>query len=653
MQEIFVAAWQAELANYPLLILQAAALLGILSVTLLLSRTPTDRVESRTLLYGSVFGITSFALIALASQFFNLPSKPYLSSDLLFLGGLLGGWKGGAITLASTISARLIFGGFNQVEAFLLDMSITAAGGIVAHSVYRKKPIKQFGWREVLKIWSARMACSIFSSSAIFALKLVPPRVSAHVTALQVFGFSTSLLILVCVVALLRADAQIRDSYLQRMQMYRTDLLSGLPNRRALSEYLEAILKRDRSQHVLLTFEIGNLKEMVRILGHDWTDKFWSHLARQLMEQESLKLTSNEKSKCFQLSDLALAFVVKETSVSQIENCQLVPRLYADIMEHLQVAGGHYSNVQLRCGVTNVRTADDANASSVLRNISLALQSSNQQIRYFHDSFSAQADKDAKVHELIIGWIRNVNPPMNYQPKFNLETRAICGAEALLRAHSSEGLPLSPLYVLDVATRYQLLLKLEWCTVEMVIREIAHCMTKGFHTPLSVNISAASITVPDFGDRILDRLNRYRVPFEMLSIEITESGHVPDINTVKENIHKLNSAGVGLSLDDFGAGYSTLTTLAKIPFNEVKIDYAMVSMIEQPRMNKAIGLALESATRYGATLVAEGVETETQLDILVKMGIKFGQGYLFSKAVPINDLIELSRQEKMCNSMCQ
>lgn len=641
-----MAAWQAELANYPLLILQAAALLGILSITLLLSRTPTERVESRTLLYGSVFGITSFALIALSSQFFNLPSKPYLSSDLLFLGGLLGGWRGGTITLALTISARLIFGGFNQVEAFLLDMSITTAGGIIAHSVHSKKPLMQFGWKEVLKIWSARMACSMFSSGIIFLLKLVPPKVSAHVTALQIVGFSTSLFILGCVIALLRVDAHIRDSYFQRMKMYRTDLLSGLPNRRALSEYLETILHKNQSQHVLLTFEVGNLKEMVRILGHDWTDKFWGHLASQLTNQETLKMTSNEKSNCFQLSDLALAFVVQETCVAQIENCQLVPRLYADVMEHLQVAGGPYSNVQLRCGVTNVRTADDANASSVLRNISLALQSSNQQIRYFHDSFSAQADKDAKVHELIIGWIRNINPPLNYQPKFNLETRVICGAEALLRAHSAEGLPLSPLYVLDVATRYQLLLKLEWCTVEMVIRELAQCMAKGFHTPLSVNISAASITVPDFGERILDRLDRYRVPSEMLSIEIIESGQVPDIDTVKENIHKLNSAGVGLSLDDFGAGYSTLTTLAKIPFDEVKIDYAMVSMIEQPRMNKAIGLALESATRYGARLVAEGVETETQLEILVKMGIKFGQGYLFSKAVSMNDLIELSRLEK-------
>ena len=111
------------------------------------------------------------------------------------------------------------------------------------------------------------MACSMFSSGVIFLLKLVPPKVSAHVTALQIVGFSTSLFILGCVIALLRVDAHIRDSYFQRMKMYRTDLLSGLPNRRALSEYLETILHKNQSQHVLLTFEVGNFKEMVRILG--------------------------------------------------------------------------------------------------------------------------------------------------------------------------------------------------------------------------------------------------------------------------------------------------------------------------------------------------------------------------------------------------
>jgi len=237
VQEFFIAAWRAEFANYPLLILQAAALLGILSIALLLSRTPTERFESRTLLYGCIFGATSFSLIALASQFFNLPSKPYLSSDLLFLGGLLGGWKGGAITLAMTILGRLIFGGVNQVEAFLLDMSITAAGGVAAHLIYRKKAIKDFGWSDVLKIWGTRMACSLFSSAIIFALELVPPKISIHVTTLQIFGFSTSLFILGSVIALLRSDALVRESYFQRMQMYRTDLLSGLPNRRALSEY--------------------------------------------------------------------------------------------------------------------------------------------------------------------------------------------------------------------------------------------------------------------------------------------------------------------------------------------------------------------------------------------------------------------------------
>ena len=134
-------------------------------------------------------------------------------------------------------------------------------------------------------------------------------------------------------------------------------------------------------------------------------------------------------------------------------------------------------------------------------------------------------------------------------------------------------------------------------------------------------------------------------PPQLLYVEIAKDGHVPDVETVRTNIAVLQGAGVGLSLDDFGTGYSALTTLATIPFTEVKIDHSMISRIDQPRMREAVSLALESATRYNATLVAEGVETEDQSTLLLEMGVLVGRGYLFSKAVPMETLIQISRHD--------
>lgn len=128
------------------------------------------------------------------------------------------------------------------------------------------------------------------------------------------------------------------------------------------------------------------------------------------------------------------------------------------------------------------------------------------------------------------------------------------------------------------------------------------------------------------------------VPAHRLSIEVTEMSRIPAIDIVQQNFDRLSEAGVRLALDDFGTGYAALTLLARFPFEEVKIDHWMTSRLEQSRFREAIALAFESAERYGATLVTEGIETEEQSRLLMQMGIRFGQGYLYSPAVPLERL---------------
>ncbi|MDB5851273.1 MAG: hypothetical protein JWP29_5025, partial [Rhodoferax sp.] len=183
----------------------------------------------------------------------------------------------------------------------------------------------------------------------------------------------------------------------------------------------------------------------------------------------------------------------------------------------------------------------------------------------------------------------------------------------------------------------------EWCTIETVVRAIDRGLRAGRPLPLAVNVSAASVTVPGFGLRLLALLRATGTPCRMLAVEITETSPVPDIETVSESLFALHAAGVRLSLDDFGTGYSALSMLAKFPFNEVKIDYSMVARLDQPRMQAAVSLAYESARRYSATLVAEGVETQVQVDTLLGLGITRGQGYFFARAMALDDLLASER----------
>ncbi|SEF26896.1 EAL domain-containing protein [Variovorax sp. NFACC27] len=644
MWEFVLSVWKVEVANYPILLMQAAALLGVFSLVLMVSKSSEAMLHSRATFYGWTVGLTGFVLLGMAFQLMNLPSKPYLGSDLLFLSGMLGGLRGGAIGWTLIVGARLLFGGTHQAAAFLLDMTLMVGGGIFMHYRLGRRPITSFGWRDIGSAWLVRVAFTMLSISLIYAFQLVPPMVNARVLVLHALSSGLSLMIIACVLALLRSDARERESRARAFAASHTNLLTGLPNRRALGELLERLLAADGRQHVLMTFQVANLAEMARALGHDWTDHLWAQLSVALTQGQASQLVEAFHPLCFQLNDLSLTVVLQDTSLEWMEQQQLASKVQAEAVAALRATHAAYVSLQLRIGVSNVRMNSQANAASILRDLNFALQSNEQMVRYFHESFAEQADKDEDVRRLLIDWIRTASPPMQYQPKFHLLTRHVCGAEALLRAHPVNGNLLPPPYVIEIATRHQLLSQFEWCTLEVVGRDIQRCLAAGCPIPLSVNISATTLTLPLFGDRVLSFLELLHVPPRLLYVEITESGHVPDVETVRTNIAVLQGAGVGLSLDDFGTGYSALTTLATIPFTEVKIDHSMISRIDQPRMREAVSLALESATRYNATLVAEGVETEDQSTLLLEMGVLFGQGYLFSRAVPMDDLIRMARR---------
>lgn len=156
-----------------------------------------------------------------------------------------------------------------------------------------------------------------------------------------------------------------------------------------------------------------------------------------------------------------------------------------------------------------------------------------------------------------------------------------------------------------------------------------------------MNVSSSTLSDANFAVLLIQRLKEAGLPGARLTLELTESTLLQDTQQVAHNMLLLKDHGVGLSLDDFGTGYSALSILAKYPFSEVKIDHSMISLLHYERMRTAVSIAQESARLYQATLTAEGVETQEQIDILQSIGIRCAQGYIFSPAVPLAELIEL------------
>ncbi|CDN91260.1 EAL domain-containing protein [Agrobacterium tumefaciens] len=638
MMELIATQAAASAAELPFLLLQAAAVVGMVSVLILLRRDIALDDARYKIYYGIVFGAAGFLLTLLVSEFIKLPSKPYIRSDLLFLAGVLGSWQGGLISLTLISAGRFLFGGPALFGAAFLDMSIISAFGIMMYGWMRRRSLTELGVREVVGVFAIRICAALLAVCVTYSLSMISQDVFLSNVGRRIFGSVVGLPMIACLFLVLRSEARARDEVRKRDAAARTDSLTGLPNRRALKDHIETATQLDPAvPHALVLIEIVNIADVAACEGEDWGDLFWPRLAQEICDDDNGLLSKSNAPRSFMFGDTTLAVVLRGIALEKSEGTRLMMRLH-DGLSAFSRSTGAGPAPYLKIGAANLDMLSRQNVASFLRHLSLALKGGENPVQIFPFSFAEKATRDEGVRQMLVSWIKSGEPPIYYQPKFEMHNRRMIGAEALLRAVDVRGQPLSPYYVLEIAERHRLLVEFEWSTIEAVVRDLAdlHSLDPDFH--LAVNISASSFASPRFADRVVALLDKMAVPAHRLSIEVTEMSRIPTTDIVQQNFDRLSAAGVRLSLDDFGTGYAALTLLARFPFEEVKIDHWMTSRLDQSRFREAIALAFESAERYGAKLVTEGIETEEQSRLLMQMGIRFGQGYLYSPAVPLERL---------------
>lgn len=626
------------------ILLQYVAVIGIFSTLLMLSRDAQRQITSRKMLLGVILGVSNFALIVLASQFMQSSAKLFLSNDLLFLAGLLGGWWGGSVCLVLVALARVYFADTLHLGEALFSFSMMSMGGILLHHWFETRNLGQFTAKDIAWVLLVRFCAAIVPIQVVDWLHTVDTTTNAQILSFRLSSTLCSLPMIALMLAMLRREALYQEAQHARLNQAVTDSTTGLPNRRALGTYLENLLQQPPCgyhSHTLVVIKITNLKDLVAIHGHDRSDQLLVALVHQFKHGTSSELIRQFQPRLFMFSDLSLAIALPQLSINCLEQSVLIPSLQQTLREHLQNEGGLAPKLQF-CVID---AQAGASAAITLRNISLALQDATQGVRYLRQSLIEKAQSNEQIRQQLMEWIEQGNPPMHYQPKFCLATRRVVGAEALLRARSEHGAVISPLYVLDVARRHELLQAFEWATIDATIRDVRAYLQAGLAGSLAVNISASSLGTKDFATQLIERLKKASIPGNRLSLELTENSPLPDTQQVAYNMLLLKDHGVQLALDDFGTGYAALSILAKYPFSEVKIDHSMTSQLHYERMRTAVSIALESARLYGASLTAEGVETEEQMAILKNIGITCIQGYAFSEAVPLPDLIKLGLRQ--------
>ena len=222
-----------------------------------------------------------------------------------------------------------------------------------------------------------------------------------------------------------------------------------------------------------------------------------------------------------------------------------------------------------------------------------------------------------------------------FQPKASLSTGAVVGAEALARWVRADGRSVAPAAFIPVAEQSGLAAALTDTILDQALIACARWREKRPDCWVAVNVSPLLLDDPGLTDRIEQKLQTHGVPPGALVLEITESNGIPDTPCAIEILTRLRIRGVNLSVDDFGTGHSSLLSLVRMPFNEMKIDQAFVRDAVFNRDSRKVVRASASLGRaLGLNVVAEGVETEVIAQLVQDAGCHVGQGWLYGRAVP-------------------
>jgi diguanylate cyclase len=297
-------------------------------------------------------------------------------------------------------------------------------------------------------------------------------------------------------------------------------------------------------------------------------------------------------------------------------------------------------SVEISAGVV-VSGEHGDDAATLLQRAEVAMYAAKQQGRGLSVYEPSDDVHDAERLALLADLRRaidNRDLELHYQPKVALATGAVCGVEALVRwRHPQRGM-IPPVTFIPLAEHTALIGPLTEHVLDTALAQ-AHTWAEAGHAmPVSVNLSARNLTDPNLFETVVRALSRHGVPAQMLTLELTESAIITEPEGAHRVLSGLRAVGVGLAIDDFGAGYTSLGQLKELPVTELKIDRSFVSaMATDPSAAMIVRSIIELATNLGLSTTAEGVEDAATLEALRLDGCETAQGYHMARPMPADD----------------
>lgn len=415
------------------------------------------------------------------------------------------------------------------------------------------------------------------------------------------------------------------ESELRRLA--NSDTLTGLPNR-SFFQANQVRLVKNKTPHALLVFDLDNFKKVNDSLGHEVGDVLLCQVA------ERIKQIGRKQDTVYRLGGDEFSILIENTN--DIHTITTIAKnILKTIAEPLKLKNQEivlYSSI----GIV-LYPEDGATPQELLKNADTAMyhakHTGGNKYQFFSESMNKKAVKRLQIESLIRHGLKEDFFSVFYQPKIEISTGKVAGMEALVRFETPTKGIISPVVFIPVSEETGQIIDIG----EIVLRKSCFATKKWidaglFDGRIAVNLSAVQFTQPNLVGMISDILKESQLPAKHLELEITEGTVMDSPQAAIDTMLQIRAMGIHLSLDDFGTGYSSLAYLKKFPLNTLKIDKAFVDDIEGSEQGRnMVATIVTIAHNLGLQVVAEGVETNQQLNFLAGLRCEQLQGYLYSK----------------------
>ncbi len=413
------------------------------------------------------------------------------------------------------------------------------------------------------------------------------------------------------------------------------DALTDLPNRIMLLDALNhaiSLSSRHNTKIGVLFIDLDDFKKINDTAGHHEGDRYlveFSNRVKSALKSGDIvgRLGGDE------------FVVIVEDIQDVLDIIQINERILTLCEAPFYIKDKKY---YMSCSIgVGVSPDDSVNADDLIRKADMAMYQAKKSGKNTYHFFDKKLDKIALESVLLEEQLREAIAKdefiLHFQPKFSLNNNQICGVEALIRWQKSPEQLIYPDKFIPAAEKNGLIRDITYWLIEKACKTMVSWKNTALCSmPISLNISALDFADANFTEQVFSLIDQYKIDSSLLEFELTESIFFDDLVQVQQTIAKLKSRHIKLSIDDFGTGFSSFAYLLDIDIDYLKIDRSFVKNVHEHRKSHAIVKSIiDVGINLGVEVVAEGIESELEMDLLAAEGCHIGQGYFISK--PINE----------------